>query len=62
MNPLNNSANKANVSSIGPWLVVLAIGLDAKFGWGFSAEWYGAAASLVIWLLTFFVPNKENSA
>lgn len=51
--------DKANVGAIGPWLVVLALGLDAKFGWGFSAEWYGAASSLLIWLLVYFVANKE---
>lgn len=53
------NANKAHVSVIGPWLVVLALGLDAKFGFGFSAEWYGAAASLVIWIATYAVPNLK---
>jgi hypothetical protein len=57
---MNTTFNKANVSVIGPWLVVLAMGLDAKFQLGFSAEWYGAAASLLIWVLTYCTPNKET--
>lgn len=58
---MNTSFNKANVSVLGPWLVVLALGLDTKFAWGFTAEWYGAAASVLIWLLTYTIPNKETS-
>lgn len=56
---MNVSFNKANVSILGPWLVVLALGLDAKFGWGFTAEWYGAAASVLIWCLTYLIPNAQ---
>lgn len=56
---MNTTVNKANLSFLGPWLVVLALGLDAKFGWGFSAEWYGAAASILTWALVFIIPNKE---
>lgn len=56
---MNTTFNKANISIIGPWLVVILMGLDTKFSWGFDEAWYGAAASLAIWMLTYFTPNKE---
>jgi hypothetical protein len=56
---MNTTFNKANVAVLGPWIVVLLMGLDGKFGWGFTEAWYGAAASIFIWILTYAIPNAK---
>lgn len=60
MNPLNTQTNKANMSALGPWLVVIALGLDRKFQWGFEEAWYAAVASVLIWVATYYVANRQR--
>jgi hypothetical protein len=59
---MNTTMNKANISAIGPWIVVILMGLDKKLGWGFEEVWYGAVASLVIWCVTWAIPNAKKAA
>jgi hypothetical protein len=56
---MHTSVNKANIGAIGPWIVVLLMGLDRKFAWGFEEAWYAALASLLIWVAAFAIPNAE---
>lgn len=59
---MNTSFNKANVSVVGPWLTVLFPEIADKLGWSFTAGWYAALASLIVWGLAYAIPNKEAPA
>jgi hypothetical protein len=54
--------NKAGVAALGPALTAIALGLDAKFGWGMGETFWGAVGTVLIFGATYFTPNAEKSA
>lgn len=54
--------NKAGVAALGPALTAIALGLDAKFGWGMGETFWGAVGTVLFFVLTYFTPNAEKSA
>lgn len=54
--------NKAAISALGPALTTILLTFDARLGWNFGPEFWGAVLSVGFGILAFVVPNAEKPA
>ena len=53
--------NKALIAGVGSALTTILVALDARFGWGFDKEFWGAVLTVATCVMTYAVPNAPSA-